>query len=501
MLNQPINVIPSVLSGVGEGVIDATKPLVVSWQVTGDTPMVAYRVVIQQNTAESAQMFSTGKVSITPFYPKDYKGNQQTYSLQIMASQLASSNIVNGYANGYKIVITQWWGGATPAESITQTSPSVFITRAKPTVSINSISPSPYNKKNISITGTYSQSDGDSIALTRWILLDTSNPSEPLVDTGDMETQELQLDYDGLFNGGTYSVQLIIQTSSGVVAQTSPVTFSVSYPVSDEFGAVTACKPNGKGYVELSWESRSTIDPEETGTPTVEDGQLILGSGDSVTYSPTPIATPWSMVWRGSVSALDGNTHNVVQMSDGTHDYVLSITSASATFSYNGNIIFTKTFPVQYPVRDSDTLVIAITPTAYHIKQITITGGLLPLNTLYPSNPFRAVPTRMDARFGLRTVPGFLSASRAPSRFCEFSRRFRRMIPPAPRIFAVASESTSGCENKNLHCVHIFCRLLLTYSLTNAAKPAILKLGSRCFIHLYTTKHLAKLQRCSHAKL
>ena len=385
MLNQPINVIPSVLSGVGEGVIDATKPLVVSWQVTGDTPMVAYRVVIQQNTAESTQMFSTGKVSITPFYPKDYKGNQQTYSLQIMASQLASSNIVNGYANGYKIVITQWWGGATPAESITQTSPSVFITRAKPTVSINSISPSPYNKKNISITGTYSQSDGDSIALTRWILLDTSNPSEPLVDTGDMETQELQLDYDGLFNGGTYSVQLIIQTSSGVVAQTSPVTFSVSYPVSDEFGAVTACKPNGKGYVELSWESRSTIDPEETGTPTVEDGQLILESGDSVTYSPTPIATPWSMVWRGSVSALDGNTHNVVQMSDGTHDYVLSITSASATFSYNGNIIFTKTFPVQYPVRDSDTLVIAITPTAYHIKQITITGGLLPLNTLYPS--------------------------------------------------------------------------------------------------------------------
>lgn len=387
MLNQPINVIPSVLSGVGEGVIDATSPLTVSWQVSGNSPMLAYEIVIQQNTDESTQMYDSGKVTLAnPFYGTNYKGVQQTFSATpITASALSTAGIVNGYENGYKIIITQWWG-ATDADSISQTSPSVFITRATPSVSINAISPSPYNKKSISITGSYSQSDGDSISLTRWILTDNSNPSEPLVDTGDMETQQLRLDYDGLFSGGSYTVQLIVQTVNGVTANATPVTFDVSYAVSEDFGAVTACKPSGKGYIELSWESRSTIDPEETGNPTVEDGLLYLGNGDSVTYSPTPIATPWSVVWRGSVSALDGNTHNVLQMSDGAHDYVLSITSASATFAYNGNIIFTKTFPVQYPVRDSDTLVIAITPSAYHIKQVTITGGLLPLDTLYPSN-------------------------------------------------------------------------------------------------------------------
>ena len=138
MLNQPINVIPSVLSGVGEGVIDATEPLTVSWQVSGNSPMLAYQIVIQQNTDESTQMYTTGKVTLAnPFYGTNYKGVQQTFSATaITASALSSAGIVNGYANGYKIEITQWWG-ATDADSITQTSPSVFITRATPSVSIS----------------------------------------------------------------------------------------------------------------------------------------------------------------------------------------------------------------------------------------------------------------------------------------------------------------------------------------------------------------------------
>lgn len=388
MLNQPINVIPSVLSGIGEGVIDATEPLTISWQVSGNSPMLAYKIVIQQNTDESTQMYDSGKVTLSsPFYGTNYKGIQQTFSATpITASALSTAGIVNGYANGYKIIITQWWG-ATDADSISQTSPSVFITRATPSVSINAIFPSPYNKKSISITGSYSQSDGDAVSLARWILTDSSNPNEPLVDTGDMETQQLQLDYDGLFNGATYSVELIIQTTSGVTAKADTVTFDVSYAVSEDYGAVSVCKPNGQNYVEISWESRSTLDPEEEGEPYVSDEVLVLETeDDSITYSPTPISAPWSMAWRGSVSALDGETHNILQLSDGTHDYVLSLTSASATFTYNGNIIFTETFPVEYPIRDPDTLVIAITPTHYYIKQITISGNLLPRDDLYPSD-------------------------------------------------------------------------------------------------------------------
>lgn len=387
MLNQPINVIPSVLSGVGEGVIDATEPLTVSWQVSGNSPMLAYQIVIQQNTDESTQMYDSGKVTLAnPFYGTDYRGVQQTFSATaISASALSTAGIVNGYANGYKIIITQWWG-ATGADSISQTSPSVFITRATPSISINAITPSPYNKKSISIVGSYSQSDGDTIALTRWILTDNSNPSEPLVDTGDMETQQLQLDYDGLFNGGSYTVQLSVQTVNGVTASATPADFTVEYAISEDYGDVTVCKPHGQSYVEISWSASSTLTPTIVGSPSVSDGIYKLASGESATYSPTPITKPWSLAWRGTVSALDGNTHNILTMSDGTHDYVMSLTSTAATFSYNGNIIFTTTFEAQYPIRDGDKVVVVITPTVYYIKRVTIGGGLLPLNTLYPSD-------------------------------------------------------------------------------------------------------------------
>ena len=93
MLNQPINVIPSVLSGVGEGVIDATQPLTVSWQVSGNSPMLAYEIVIQQNTDESTQMYDSTKVTLAnPFYGTNYKGVQQTFSAApITASALSTA--------------------------------------------------------------------------------------------------------------------------------------------------------------------------------------------------------------------------------------------------------------------------------------------------------------------------------------------------------------------------------------------------------------------------
>ena len=102
MLNQPINVIPSVLSGVGEGVIDATQPLTISWQVSGNSPMLAYEIVIQQNTDESTQLYDSTKVTLAnPFYGTNYKGIQQTFSASpITASALYTAGIVNGYENG-----------------------------------------------------------------------------------------------------------------------------------------------------------------------------------------------------------------------------------------------------------------------------------------------------------------------------------------------------------------------------------------------------------------
>lgn len=379
MLHQPTNVIPSMLSGVGDGVIDATKPLTVSWNVSGDTPMVAYRIIIQQNNTASTQMFDTGKVTLSsPFYGHDKNGVQQTFTANtITAAQLSSAGIVNGYANGYKLVITQWWG-SSDTSSITQTSPSLFITRATPSLSINTIS-DPYSERIITVTGSYSQAQGDAISLVRWIFAEADYLNNPIVDTGEIDTSVLQFDYDGLLSGTTYAIRLIVQTSSGVTADTGFVEFSVSYPISDDIGVVRACKPVGQPYVELTWTSRSTIEPTTTGSVSVDNGVLQLGSNSSITYSDLSIRSPWSFAWRGQIGYQA--SANVLSLKNDADTYLLNVSSNGVVFSKNGTQLFNEVITIW----DVDTIVVVVTPNHYYIKQVTFGGGTIPAPDLYPS--------------------------------------------------------------------------------------------------------------------
>lgn len=388
MLNQPINVIPSVLSGVGEGVVDATLPLTVSWQVSGDTPMLAYEIVIQQNDTDSTEMLDTGKVTLSnPFYGNDRSGNVQTFSATpITASQLSTAGIENGYENGYKILITQWWGDDN-SESITQTSPSVFITRDAPTVSLiffpNPYTPSnPYNHKDITINAEFEQEQGDTVKTVRWYLYQGQQAvqSNLLLDTGDIETQLLELYYDGLFPSTYYLIQVSVQTSSGVTVS-DQATVYVNYPLGQDVGEVSVCKPYGQEYIEVSWSARSSIDGVASGDVSYVDGAVHINSGDTITYSPMAISAPWSIAWRGSAELSDGATRGIVTMSDGTNTYLLSLSSTKANFKLNGNIIFEK----DITGHTVDTFTIVITPSHYYIRQDTFSGGTIPAETLYPS--------------------------------------------------------------------------------------------------------------------
>lgn len=386
MLNQPINVIPSVLSGVGEGVVDATLPLTVSWQVSGDTPMLAYRIVIQQNDTGSTQVFDTGKVTLAnPFYGNDRNGNTQIFSANaITAAQLSTAGIVNGYSNGYKILITQWWG-ATDSDSITQTSPSFFVTRATPTVTITlpSYTPSnPYNQKSITIDASFTQPQGDTVKTVRWYLYEGQQvvQSNQLLDTGDIETQLLELYYDGLFPNTYYLIQVSVQTSSGQTA-TDSATIYVSYALGDSVGEVDVCKPVGKDYVEISWSARSSIDGVPSGEISYENGGINIGEQDTLTYSPLNILTPWAIVWRGK-AGVSSNAVEAFFISGDSDSAYISLSYDSVRFTINGNIIFSKTITGY----SSDTFTIIITPTHYYIRQDTFTGGTLPSSTLRPSN-------------------------------------------------------------------------------------------------------------------
>ena len=79
-LYQPTQIVPSSLSGYGDGVIDITEPLVVSWQVNGFSALVAYQIVIYQNDTDSTQMLDTGKITLSePFYGTNENGDQELF--------------------------------------------------------------------------------------------------------------------------------------------------------------------------------------------------------------------------------------------------------------------------------------------------------------------------------------------------------------------------------------------------------------------------------------
>ena len=252
MLFQPSNISPSTLSGIGAGTVDVTLGVTVSWQVNGDTPMTAYQITIYQNDSASTQKYTTGKITLSqPFQPHDKNGNPQFFSTQISAANLSSAGVVNGYANGYKLLITQWWSAN---DYVTQTSASVFNTLQNPTLTIDTISGTSISE---TITATYSQAQGDPISTVEWIFAVAGSESDPIKQTGTVTTQILSFDVDGLMDGTTYSIECNVVTASGVYISTGFVQFTVSYSITTETLLYTLGQVNGTSGVYLSWDAMS----------------------------------------------------------------------------------------------------------------------------------------------------------------------------------------------------------------------------------------------------
>lgn len=248
MLFQPSNISPDEINGTGT--VDAAAGMTVSWQVSGDSAMTAYQIVIYQNNAASTQKYSTGKITLsTPFWGVSYTGETQYFSATITASALSSAGIANG--NEYKLVITIYDSSNT---AVVQTTPSVFRTRGTPVVSITNL-PDPLTEKVYSFTASYTQAQSDPLSWVRWQLAESGNTANPFYDSGLIYgTGELQMDYDGFLTGNTYSVQCMIETCYGIQASTGWQDFSVSYDVGGNPGNVTACQIAGANCVWVSWD-------------------------------------------------------------------------------------------------------------------------------------------------------------------------------------------------------------------------------------------------------
>ena len=257
------------MSGIGAGTVDVTLGLTVSWQVNGDTPMTAYKITIYQNDTASTQMYTTGKISLSSpyFQPHDKNGNPQFFSTQISAANLSAAGIVNGYANGYKLLITQWWSANDYVE---QTSASVFNTLKNPVLTIDTIIGTSMAE---TITATYSQAQGDPISTVEWVFAVAGSEDTPLKQTGTVTTQILSFDVDGLMDGVTYSIECNVVTAGGVYISTGFIQFTVSYSVTAEQVTYTLGQLKGSNGVYLTWNAMTgagittyDIYRQETGT-------------------------------------------------------------------------------------------------------------------------------------------------------------------------------------------------------------------------------------------
>lgn len=347
-LFQPTNITPSSFSGLAAGTVDVTQNLTVSWQVNGNSPLVAYQIRIMQNTSASTQVLTTGKVTLAnPFYGVNYKGETQYFSATITASQMSTAGMTNGYANGYKMEIKQWWDANN---SITQTSASYFITRSMPTLTMDTVT-DPMASRAYTFTATYSQAQGDAVEWMQWQVMSADGSGNMVYDTGKIYgTGEIKMEYDGFITGSSYKVQCVVQTENGIEVGTGWTEFSVSYPSSLLDGTAYACALCDTDAVEITLPPSVYITGEATGTISYKENELgntvisLASASDTVVWNeantePLSLGYPYSVIAAGTVtSVLNDNT--ILTLSSVEHSMSVIAKSDGFYFEKDGDEIF-----------------------------------------------------------------------------------------------------------------------------------------------------------------
>lgn len=405
MLFQPTNITPDVLGGALNGTINASSGLTISWQINGNSPLVAYRIAICTNDTASTTLYSTGIVTLsTPIQPVDYKGNAQRCSATISAADLSSAGITNGHE--YKFAIRQFWdaNNLDDAHSVRTRSDRVFLTRAMAHVKV--VTPTPNTTLSgyqQTFTAQYYQGASydetrsyDPIDWVRWRIYDSADRGRTIYDSQKIYTQELKLDYDGFLNGRTYIIQVDIQNSVGQTS-TDSVQYEFSWSTQVTKDVATACKVNNQSSaVKVSWDAVEYIPGTGSGNYAVKNGILRLNSTDSSVVwnkqndAPFAFENPWALIMQTTLIPDFANHSNEIlwiTMDNGSTDMSTYITynsssSGIATYARNMNYGARLFFdPLDPEVR----LRIYVDNTKMIIYRLSKGEGLTPSTTLTPS--------------------------------------------------------------------------------------------------------------------
>ena len=233
---QATNITPDLVSGPENGVVFNNQSYVsVSWQVNGNSPLLAYRIQFFRNDAASTAGTDTGKVTLAePFYPVSGSGTQRRFSISLpYGSSGTYFTCAEADANKEgKIIITQWWG-STDGQSVTQRSASVFRISAPTSVSLSTPT---YENNTFSFDATvtlpdYATYGETSVLWHQWTVVRENIDSYPTQYT---EVQTSGKIWGGasyewtanLLPPGSYYASFTCETSNGEKIKKSTSTFT-----------------------------------------------------------------------------------------------------------------------------------------------------------------------------------------------------------------------------------------------------------------------------------
>lgn len=328
-LFQPTNITPDLLGGTQNGVVFANVGgnTVVSWEVNGSSPLVAYQIDFYKNDSASTQTGSTGKVTLSiPFSAVDAYGNTQRYEAIVpytMFSGATSTSEPEG-----KLKITQW-GGSTAAQSVAQRSLSVFRV-AGSSANALSISLSSEADGSYDFSGTFSPDNtygSTYLVWTRWrVLLQGTDESgniteDTVVDTGRVwNATSYEWSTGQLAPGTPYSVEWSAETNFGEVISDTYIIGQVLGDAISIAGGLEITCDKSKQAVQISVSNDTSVSGTFTtdGHTVDENGNLLITSGTGTWAPPVWITEhPWSFTWRGTLRADD--LLFTVQQTNGQH--------------------------------------------------------------------------------------------------------------------------------------------------------------------------------------
>ncbi len=230
VLNKPKFMKPS--TNKEECTIDITADAIpFSCIVDGNESVNAWQIVIYDITKDKNNIvFDSGKITLeSSFYPVDEKNRNVVFLVNLKDYIPEDNDKFINRPEAYYWTITLWGSSGCSTTSYQE----VFYANKAPNIGFNLSEGDTITSKDYTFRATYGQEDGVQLKRYGWRITDTDS-GQVFIDTITKNqiygsSDNIICNYDGFLNGGSYTVELFVETQNNAKIISSPLPFSVAY--------------------------------------------------------------------------------------------------------------------------------------------------------------------------------------------------------------------------------------------------------------------------------